>query len=109
MTFEEYQNKARQTANYPNVGNNFIYVALGLAGEGGEVAEKVKKLLRDKNGVMDEETKKAMCHELGDVLWYISQMGIELGLSLEEIAEKNIEKIFSRKERGTIGGNGDER
>ena len=109
MTFEEYQNKARHTANYPNVGNNFIYVALGLAGEGGEVAEKVKKLLRDKNGVMDEETKKAMCYELGDVLWYVSQMGIELGLSLEEIAAKNLEKIFSRKDRGAIGGSGDER
>lgn len=109
MTFEEYQNKARQTANYPNVGSNFIYVALGLAGEGGEVAEKVKKLLRDKNGVMDEETKNKMCYELGDVLWYVSQMGVELGLSLEEIAEKNIEKIFSRQERGAISGSGDNR
>ena len=109
MTFEEYQNKAKQTANYPNVGSNFIYVALGLAGESGEVAEKVKKLLRDNNGAMNEETKNKMCYELGDVLWYVSQMGVELGLSLEEIAEKNLEKIFSRKERNAIGGNGDER
>lgn len=109
MTFEEYQNKARQTANYPNVGSNFIYVALGLSGESGEIAEKIKKLLRDKNGAMDDEAKKALCYELGDVLWYVSQMGVELNLSLEEIAEKNIEKIFSRKERGAIGGNGDER
>jgi len=109
MTFEEYQNKAKQTAIYPEQGRNFVYIALGLAGEGGEVADKVKKILRDKNGVIDERTKKEMCHELGDVLWYVSQMGVELGLSLEEIAEKNIEKILSRKERGMIGGNGDER
>jgi NTP pyrophosphatase (non-canonical NTP hydrolase) len=109
MTFEEYQNKAKQTAIYPEQGNNFVYIALGLAGEGGEIADKVKKILRDKNGAMDEESKKEMCYELGDILWYVSQMGIELGLSLEEIAEKNLEKIFSRKERGAIGGSGDER
>lgn len=109
MTFEEYQNKARQTAIYPDQGKNFVYISLGLAGEGGEIADKVKKILRDKKGIIDAETKKEMCYELGDVLWYVSQMGVELGLSLEEIAEKNLEKIFSRKERGVIGGSGDGR
>ena len=86
MTFEEYQKKSRETALYPNKDTNFIYPTLGLAGEAGEVAEKVKKILRDKNGVVDEETRQTIEKELGDVLWYVSQIATEFGLKLEDVA-----------------------
>ncbi|HPN54419.1 MAG TPA: nucleoside triphosphate pyrophosphohydrolase family protein [Candidatus Moranbacteria bacterium] len=109
MNFEEYQKKSRKTALYPNVGNNFIYPTLGLSGEAGEVAEKIKKVIRDKNGIIDDETKELIEKELGDVLWYVSQLATELNLSLDKIAEKNIEKLYSRLERGKIQGSGDNR
>jgi NTP pyrophosphatase (non-canonical NTP hydrolase) len=109
MNFKEYQKKSRKTAIYPNADNNFIYPTLGLAGEAGEVAEKIKKVIRDKNGVIDDEKKKEIEKELGDVLWYVSQLASELGLSLEEVADKNIEKLYSRMDRGKLGGDGDNR
>ena len=109
MNFEEYQKKSRVTAKYPNAGSNFIYPTLGLAGESGEVAEKIKKVIRDKGGIVDEETKEMLKKELGDVLWYVSQIASELGLSLDDIAEHNIEKLYSRMERGKLGGSGDRR
>ena len=109
MTFEEYQTKSRQTAKYPNADNNFIYPTLGLAGEAGEVAEKVKKILRDNNGLASEERVQEIKKELGDVLWYLSQLATEFGLSLEEIAQSNLEKLLSRLERGVLNGNGDNR
>ena len=109
MTFEEYQKLSRETAIYPNIGKNFVYPTLGLTGEAGEVSEKVKKILRDNNGVADEERKKELTKELGDVLWYLSQIATELGLSLEEVASLNIEKLRSRHERNMIQGNGDNR
>jgi len=109
MTFEEYQKESRKTAIYPNSGNNFVYPVLGLAGEVGEVAEKVKKAFRDDGGVMSDERKAALRGELGDVLWYVAQVATELGLSLEDVAKGNIEKLFSRKERGTLHGDGDTR
>ena len=109
LTFEEYQRESRKTAVYPGRGNNFIYPALGLAGETGEVLEKIKKIIRDKAGKLDEETKEKIAKELGDVLWYIAQLCTELGLSMEEVAKQNLEKLFSRKERGVLQGEGDER
>lgn len=109
MTFEEYQTQSRKTAKYPNAGNNFIYPTLGLAGESGEVAEKIKKVLRDKSGIIDETTKQEITKELGDVLWYVAQLSTELGLSLNNVAAENIKKLFSRMERGKLGGNGDNR
>jgi NTP pyrophosphatase (non-canonical NTP hydrolase) len=109
MDFKEYQKKSRKTAIYPNAGNNFIYPTLGLSGEAGEVAEKIKKVLRDKNGIIDEETREAIQKELGDVLWYVSQIASELKLNLDDIAEKNIEKLYSRMERGKLNGSGDNR
>ena len=109
MTFEEYQSKSSKTAKYPNIGNNFIYPVLGLAGETGEVAEKVKKILRDKDGVVSDEDREEIKKELGDVLWYLSQVSAEMGLSLEEVAQANVEKLFSRLERGEIQGEGDNR
>jgi len=109
MTFEEYQKLSRETAIYPDKDKNFVYLTLGLVGEAGEVAEKIKKILRDKNSVIDEETKKELAKELGDVLWYLSQLITELNLSLDEIASLNINKLSSRKERGTLHGSGDNR
>lgn len=109
MEFDEYQKKSRQTALYPNKDNNYIYPTLGLNGEAGEVAEKIKKVLRDKGGVIDEQTKQELAKELGDVLWYLSNLATELGLSLEEIAQMNLDKLFSRKDRGVLSGGGDNR
>ena len=109
MTFEEYQKLSRETAVYPDIGKNFVYPTLGLAGESGEVAEKVKKILRDNEGVVDEEKKKEITKELGDVLWYLAQIASEIGVPLEEVASLNIEKLRSRFDRNKIKGSGDNR
>lgn len=109
MNFQEYQKLSRETALYPDKNNNFIYPTLGLAGEAGEVAEKIKKVMRDKKGIIDLQTKEEIEKELGDVLWYVAQIATELGLNLDEIADKNIKKLFSRKERKVLHGNGDNR
>ena len=109
MTFEENQKKSHVTAKYPNIGNNFVYPVLGLAGETGEVAEKVKKILRDKGGIVSAEDREEIKKELGDVLWYLARVSEEMGLSLEEVAQMNIEKLLSRLERGKIQGEGDNR
>jgi len=109
MTFEEYQIKARQTAIYPNKDNNFIYPTLGLVGEAGEVAEKMKKVLRDNDGVISEEKREEITKELGDVLWYIANLSKELNISLEDVAQKNIEKLQSRQQRNELHGSGDNR
>jgi len=109
MDFEEYQKKSRETAIYPNKGSNFVYPVLGLVGESGEVAEKIKKILRDNNGIVDEEKREEIKKELGDVLWYIAQLATELGLSLDEIARFNIKKLQSRKRRNKLHGSGDDR
>ena len=82
---------------------------MGLSGEAGEVAEKIKKVLRDKGGQIDEDTKQTLSKELGDVLWYVAQLASELGLDLDQIAADNIEKLQSRLERDKIHGDGDER
>jgi len=109
VDFNTYQKKSRKTAAYPDAGSNFVYPTLGLAGEAGEVAEKIKKIIRDDGGEILPEKKKEIEKELGDVLWYVAQIATELSLSLDTIAEKNIEKLYSRLERGTIKGSGDDR
>lgn len=109
MNFEEYQEKSRKTALYPNKDKNFIYPTLGLSGEAGEVAEKIKKVIRDKDGIIDAETREMIKKELGDVLWYVSQLATELGLSLDDVAESNIQKLYDRMERGKLKGSGDSR
>lgn len=108
MTIQEYQNRALATANY-GVGNKIIYPTLGLTGEAGEVSEKVKKVLRDKGGVFSEEAKLEIIKEVSDVLWYCNALANDLGYSLESVMELNIQKLESRKERGVINGNGDNR
>ena len=109
MTFEEYQQESRKTAIYPGVGHNFVYPTLGLSGEAGEVADKIKKVLRDQDGKLEDATRTENEKELGDVLWYIAQIATELGLSLERVAAENIKKLLSRLERGAIKGSGDNR
>jgi len=109
MTFKEYQKLSKKTAIYPNIGNNFIYPTLGLAGEAGEVAEKIKKVLRDREGILDKKVKEDIKKELGDVLWYVSQLATELGFSLDSVASFNIEKLSSRRKRDKIHGSGDNR
>ena len=109
MTFQEYQDEARKTAIYPNKDNNFIYPTLGLAGEAGEVAEKIKKVIRDGNGIITEEKKTEITKELGDVLWYVANLAKELGISMDDVAQKNIEKLQSRQQRGELHGSGDNR
>ena len=109
MTFNDYQTQSRKTAIYPDLGKNFVYPVLGLTGEAGEVADKMKKTLRDDKGVVTEEKKLEIKKELGDVLWYVAQIATELGLSLDEIASVNLEKLFSRMERGKLTGSGDNR
>ena len=80
-----------------------------MTNEAGEVAGKIKKIFRDKGGVIGEAEREALKGELGDVLWYLAQVCTELDLSLDEVAEHNIEKLYSRLERGKIGGDGDNR
>ncbi len=109
MDFDEYQEEALKTAVYPDKGNNYIYPTLGLAGEAGEVSEKIKKIIRDKKGVIGEEDKLALKKEIGDILWYVATLSKELGLSMNEIAAMNIEKLRSRQERKMLHGKGDDR
>ena len=109
MNFNEYQIKSRKTAGYPAIGHPVIYPTLGLVNEAGEVAGKIKKLFRDKEGQINEETREALKAELGDVLWYIAQVATELNLELDGIAEHNISKLYDRLERGKIRGDGDNR
>ncbi len=109
MNFNEYQKESRKNAIYPGLGNNFSFPTIGLAGETGEVAEKVKKILRDKNGMVDDQSREEVKKELGDVLWYLSQIASEFDLSLEDVATGNLEKIKSRRERDLVHGEGDNR
>ena len=106
MNFSEYQERANATAIY-NTKFSIMYPTLGLAGEAGEVAEKVKKNIRDNKNIVDE--REDIAKELGDVLWYVAAVARDIGFKLEAIAEMNIEKLESRKERGVIQGNGDNR
>ena len=107
--FDLYQGAAEVTAIYPDKGDNLYYPALGLAGEAGEVCEKIKKIMRDQNGCLTEDNVEEISKELGDVLWYLSTMATEINRSLSSIAGDNIQKLKDRQERGTIHGSGDNR
>jgi NTP pyrophosphatase (non-canonical NTP hydrolase) len=107
--FQEYQTASRRTWNLVHTDHPIVYPTLGLVNEAGELAGKVKKIFRDKNGVVSEQDREALKYELGDVLWYLAQIATELNLSLDEVAQANIEKLMSRLERGTIKGEGDYR
>jgi NTP pyrophosphatase (non-canonical NTP hydrolase) len=107
--FTRYQEDARRTAAYPDIGNNTYYPVLGLCGEAGEVAEKIKKVMRDDAGHFSETKRHEIAKELGDVLWYCAALASELDLDLGEIAQLNLDKLSSRHERGVISGSGDNR
>jgi len=109
MELAEYQRLSRATAVYPNAGANLTYPALGLCGEAGESAEKVKKAIRDDGGRLTPARREELAAELGDVLWYLAQLATEAGLDLDEIAEENLRKLLSRRERGVLQGSGDRR
>ena len=94
-------------ASMRNTG--LYYTTFGLAGEAGEFAEKVKKMMRDSGGVVSPEIRDFMTKELGDIMWYVAQAGRQIGVSMEEIATKNMEKLLDRKERGVLCGSGDAR
>jgi len=109
ITATEYQQKASETAIFPKE-KALEYITLGLTGEAGEIANKVKKLIRDGADKETLEQKKIeIGYELGDVLWYCAMLAREVDINLGHIMEKNIEKLHSRKERGTLGGSGDNR
>lgn len=107
--YKDYQKESRKTWMLVDANHPITYPTLGLANEVGEVVGKIKKILRDKDGKISKEDKDALKAELGDVLWYFTQICTELGLSLEEVAEYNLEKLFSRKKRNKLHGDGDNR
>lgn len=109
MTLREYQAKAALTAVYPNQGSNPIYPALGLAEEAGEVAGKVKRIIRDDGGTLTESRKAELVKEVGDVMWYVAAMCSELGVGMDEVSAANLAKLQDRKERGALHGKGDAR
>lgn len=108
MNLNEYQRCARDTAIYPD-DYAVIYPALGLAGESGEFADYVKKAIRDDDGVITGERRMMLVKELGDILWYAANAAHDLGYTLDEIAKLNLDKLYSRKERGVLAGDGDDR
>ena len=108
-TFRDYETLAGETARYPGRSEgNLVYPVLGLNGEAGEVAEKLKKAIRDHGGDITS-VRETLVKELGDVLWYLAACCHELGVSLEEVAAGNIAKLSSRAARGVIHGDGDNR
>lgn len=113
MNLDEYSKKALSTLtdnySYGDIDAQLMGQILGLVGESGEIAEKFKKILRDNSGKLTDENRQEMAKELGDVLWYINSVASLLGLKLEDIAQKNIDKLASRKERNVLSGSGDNR
>lgn len=104
----EYQDKAIETSIY-GVGYEIVYPTLGLTGESGEVADKVKKILRDNNGEFTDEKKLEIAKEIGDVCWYIAALCRDLGFTMDEVCQMNLDKLASRKSRNKISGSGDDR
>lgn len=113
MDADYYQRRTRDTAIYPGVGEGTLsaisYTALGLVSEAGEVAGKIKKVIRDQGGEVSRETRLALVAELGDVAWYLARLTDEINVDLDEILVANLTKLSSRKDRGVIGGSGDKR
>jgi len=121
MTLDDYQKKTAETAIYlnkakalkPTPEQMFKMIELGYLGNGlgeaGEIQGKLKKIIRDKGGNFDSTDAKEIEKEIGDVLWYLARLCDVLGISLQSAMEGNIEKLFSRKERGVLEGNGDNR
>jgi NTP pyrophosphatase (non-canonical NTP hydrolase) len=111
MDFNQYQELCKTTAIYPKIekGDLPIYTILGLVGEASEIAQYIKKNIRDAKGLLIEEDLLYIKKELGDVLWYVAAMCTDLGLELNEVAQGNIDKLAKRKENNTLKGSGDNR
>ena len=113
MELNQYQIEAAESDLFEKTDDlmapGLLEKVLGLSGEAGEVADKVKKIIRDKKGKVSEEDKEAIVKELGDVMWYLAGIARYLDTPLEEVAKKNIKKLVSRKQRGVISGSGDNR
>lgn len=113
IDFDEYQKRANETAIYPEAGTGSVaavsYVTHGLTGEAGEIANKVKKILRDAKGRLTLENRMALQKEVGDVLWYVNALCRELGMTMKEVAILNILNLAERKKKGTLQGEGDDR
>lgn len=109
MDMNEYQGRAKLTAVYTGPEQQLVCTVLGLNGEAGEVAEKIKKVIRDKAGVVSDHDRGEIAKELGDVLWYLAVLADTLGLTLEDVAAGNLAKLRSRADRGALQGSGDNR
>lgn len=109
MDCDDYQRAALRTARDKDAPDEFMHLVLGLVGEAGEIAEKVKKLVRDKNGDVAQLDRDDMAAELGDVLWYAAVLANFLDLSLDDIAQRNVDKLADRQRRAALGGSGDNR
>ena len=113
MDFNEYQRECRKTdvgtAAQDCLEPGWLYYALGIAGETGELMEKIKKLFRDNNGVIDDEFREMIKKEMGDVQWYMARLATWFDIDFDDVATYNIEKLASRKKRGKLHGDGDER
>lgn len=107
--YGSYQEQSRKTYSVIKTDDPIVYPTLGLVNEAGEVAGKIKKIFRDREGQITDHDVQELKGELGDVLWYLTQICTNLGLTLEEVAEANLDKLFSRQRRGVIGGDGDHR
>ena len=113
MNFNEYQRECRKTdvgtAAQDCLKPGWIYYAFGVSGEAGEMTEKIKKLFRDKKGIVDDEFKKHLIKEIGDILWYQARLLDQFDIDFCDVAKHNVEKLTSRKERNKLHGDGDER
>lgn len=109
MECDDYQRGAMRTARDPEARDEFMHLVLGLVGEAGEIAEKVKKLVRDHDSDLDRLDRDDMAAELGDVLWYTAVLAEFLGLSLDDVAQRNLDKLADRQRRDALGGSGDRR
>ena len=113
MKFNDYQKQAATsdvgTAAQGCINPGWLYYVLGIAGESGEFAEKVKKLFRDKNGIIDDEFIQHVKKEQGDILWYMARFNSMMGIDFDDVAKENLNKLLGRMERGTIHGDGDNR
>ena len=111
MSFSEYQGRTHETAVYPDddARVTMLYIACGLAGEAGEIANKVKKIVRDQKGVVTDAERAAIKREMGDVLWYCSELATFFGINLADAAAANLLRLGDRAARGTLQGSGDER